>query len=75
MSYKESKYLTHYNNISIFKYLVTSTNELDEIKMQFYVVTNSHNQIDSVIKAYKNICDIYSHHYSKHIFTDNSCRD
>ena len=50
----------------MFNRLVTGTNELGEVRMHFYAVTDSQDQVDPEIKACKNICDLYGHHQTKH---------
>ena len=60
-SCKESKRLTHYNCMSVFKGLFTSTNELGEVRMKFHVVTNAHDQMVPTIEVHKKTCDIHGH--------------
>ena len=42
-SHKDSKRLTHCDDVPIFKGLVISTNDIGEIRMQFHVVTDAHD--------------------------------
>lgn len=57
--YKESKRLAHCNDQSVFKGLVTGTNELGKVRVQFHVVVDAHDQIGPTIDAHKNICNLY----------------
>lgn len=55
----------------IFKRLITDTNELGKVRPQFYVVTDSHDQMRSAIEVCKYTCKLYAHNLLNHIFTDN----
>ena len=74
-SYKEAKRLTRYKEVPIFKALITATNELGEVRLQFHAVTDSHDQMRSAIQAYKNTCNSHGHKLPTHVFTDNPHRD
>jgi hypothetical protein len=44
-SYKEAKHLGQYHGESIFRALITATNHVGEIHVQFHVVTDGHDQM------------------------------
>jgi len=44
-SYKEPKHLCQHHGNAIFRALFTATNQLGEIRMQFHVVTDGHDQV------------------------------
>ena len=49
VSYKTPKHLCRYHGHSIFKGLVTATNNFGEIRVQFFVVTDGHDQMKQAI--------------------------
>lgn len=44
-SYKEPKHLCQHHGKAIFRALFTATNQLGEIRLQFHVVTDGHDQV------------------------------
>ena len=52
VSYKEAKHLGRYHGEAVFKALVTATNEFGEIRIQFHVVTDGHDQMEDQIKKF-----------------------
>ena len=50
-SYKVSKHLFQYNGKPMFRALITGTNEHGEIRVQFHVVTDGHDQIGQALDA------------------------
>lgn len=52
-SYKEPKHLMQHHGTAIFKGLVTGTNALGEVRMQFHVVSGSHEQMIPLIAGLK----------------------
>jgi hypothetical protein len=53
VSYKEPKHLCQYQGQSIFKGIVTAMNELGEVRMQFHVYSDSHDQMITAIQSLK----------------------
>lgn len=53
VSYKEAKHLCRYHGRPIFKGLVTAVNEIGEVRIQFHVYTDSHEQMKSALQAFK----------------------
>ena len=54
MSYKEAKHLCQHHGSGIFKGLVTGTNTLGAVSVQFHVVSDSHDQMRGQLRA---LCD------------------
>ena len=75
VSYKEAKRLHQYKGTSIFKGLAKGTNFFDEVRLQFYIVTDLHNQMESAISVYKDLCASFGYTLPKLVFTDDSHRD
>ena len=50
-SYKEAKHLEQHHGQGIFKALITGTNTLGEVRVQFHVVTDGHDQMIGQIQA------------------------
>ena len=48
-SYKEAKHLARYHGHAVFRALITATNEVGEIRIQFHVVTDGHDQMTRAI--------------------------
>ena len=71
VSYKEAKHLGKYHGESVFKGLVTATNEVGEIRIQFHVVTDGHDQmLDSIQKFLQTVTE-YNQAAPKILTTDN----
>ena len=75
VSYKEAKHLARYHGESIFKGLVTATNEVGEIRIQFHVVTDGFDQFITAIHAFRETLDAYGFQLTKLLSTDNPSRD
>ena len=52
-SFKEAKHLCQYRGKQIFKGLITGMNGLGEVRIQFHVYTDSHDQMVTAIEAFK----------------------
>mmetsp|Transcript_1711 Transcript_1711/g.4812 ORF Transcript_1711/g.4812 Transcript_1711/m.4812 type:complete len:87 (-) Transcript_1711:645-905(-) len=50
VSYKQAKLLFSYSGQAVYHALVTGTNKFAEIRIQFHVVTDSHDQLLETIK-------------------------
>ena len=59
-SYKEAKHLGQFHGKPIFKALITATNEVGEIRVQFHVVTDGHDQMKSQIVALLDTLRVYN---------------
>ncbi|CAJ1964154.1 unnamed protein product [Cylindrotheca closterium] len=70
-SYKEPKHLCQYHGQNLFKGLITITNEIGEIRMQFHVVTDDHEQFRPSLLAFLNAVKSYGQHDLELVFTAN----
>ena len=61
VSYKVCKHLCQFHGKSIFKGLVTATNEYGEIRIQFNVVTDGQDQFRGVLEDFNNTISMYGH--------------
>jgi NRPS condensation-like uncharacterized protein len=53
VSYKEAKHISRVRGQPVFKGLVTAMNEFGEIRIQFHVYTDSHEQMTAALEAFK----------------------
>ena len=74
-SYKEAKHLGRYHSESIFKALVTATNELGEIRLQFHVVSDAHDQMAAPIGAFLDTMNAYGMEPTELLCTDKPSDD
>lgn len=74
-SYKEAKLLFSYNGKAVYHALVTGTNEFGEIRIQFHVVTDSHDQLLEAIKQMEATLKEYGHGPITLVFTDKPAED
>ena len=51
VSYKEAKHLCQYHGKPLFKGLLTATNEAGEVRLQFQIVTDGHDQMERALQA------------------------
>jgi len=75
VSYKEAKKLCRYKGSAIFKGLVTACNELGEVRLQFHVVTDSHEQMMNALAAYRETIMLLGQEMPEIVFTDNPASD
>jgi len=75
VSYKEPKKLCRYKGSPIFKGLVTACNELGEMRLQFHVVTDSHDQMVNALAAYKDTVGHLGQEMPEIVFSDNPSSD
>lgn len=54
---------------------MTATNEYGEIRMQFYVVTDGHDQMESAVQAFLATTSAYGQRPLDLVFTDNPGAD
>ncbi|KAL3770800.1 hypothetical protein ACHAWU_006359 [Discostella pseudostelligera] len=52
VSYKEAKHLCLYRGRPVFKGLVTAMNEVGEVRIQFHIYSDSHEQMKSALEAF-----------------------
>jgi hypothetical protein len=71
ISYKIDKRMNLYKGERIFKGLVTGMNELGEIRIQFHVFTDSHEQMLPALEAFKNTNDKLGMEGPRYFVTDN----
>jgi hypothetical protein len=74
-SYKEAKHLAQFHGHSLFKALITVTNEHGAIRCQFHTVTDGHDQMESAISAFVNTATEYGQALPELAATDNPSRD
>ena len=75
VSYKEAKRLHQHKGAGVFKGLATGTNSFGEVRMQFHVVTDSHDQMSSTLSAYKETCTSCGKSSPNLVVTKNPYRD
>jgi hypothetical protein len=70
-SYKEPKHLCQHHGEGIFSALITGTNDRGEIRMQFHVVTDGHDQFIGPLEELKDTLRSYGQAEPEHFSTDN----
>jgi hypothetical protein len=75
VSYKSARHMCNYKGEPVFKGLVTVTNEFGEIRMQFHVVSDSHEQMVAAFESFLKTTKEYGYPPMKLMFTDNPARD
>ena len=63
------------HHLQVFKGLVTATNEYGEIRIQFYVVTDGHDQMESAVQAFLATTNAYGQRPLNLVFSDNPTAD
>ena len=63
------------HHLQVFKGLVTATNEYGEIRIQFYVVTDGHDQMESAIQAFLATTNACGQRPLNLVFSDNPTAD
>ena len=74
-SYKEAKHLCRYRGSNVFKALITATNEYGEVRLQFHVVTDGHDQMRAAVAAFNKTNWEYGQPMPELFFTDNPSAD
>jgi hypothetical protein len=74
-SYKEAKHLGQYHGESIFRALITATNHVGEIRVQFHVVTDGHDQMTNQIETLLETLRAYGHEMPQLLTTDKPMED
>jgi len=74
-SYKEPKHLCQYHGQNVFKGLITATNEFGEIRLQFHVVTDDHEQFKAAFSAFSKTIQEYGQPEVELLSTDNVAGD
>ena len=59
VSYKEAKNLCNYLGQPIYHGLVTALNEFGEIRIQFHIYTDGHDQMEAALNAFKTTTKMY----------------
>ena len=75
VSYKEAKHLCHYRGRPVFKGLVTAMNEVGEVRIQFHIYTDSHEQMKGALEAFKRSTNNLGLPGVRIFFTDNPSGD
>jgi hypothetical protein len=75
VSYKSAKHMCQYKGEPIFKGLLTATNEYGEIRIQFHVISDSHEQMNAAFESFLKTTNEYGYPDLKLITTDNPAKD
>ncbi len=75
VSYKEAKHISRVRGQSLFKGLVTAMNEFGEIRIQFHVYTDSHEQMTAALEAFKRTTESLGQPPVQYFWTDNPTGD
>jgi len=75
VSYKTAKRVNLHNGEQIFKGLVTGMNELGEVRIQFHIHTDSHDQMTGALEAFKATNNVLGMEDPKYFVTDNPKAD
>jgi hypothetical protein len=67
--------LGRYHGEPVFKGLITATNHVGEIRKQFHVVTDGHDQIEHPIKDMLTTMEAYGHPMPQLLTTDKPFED
>ena len=62
-SYKEAKKLSRYRGVPVYKAIVTATNEVGEIRIQFHIVKDGHNQMLQALHEFQSTVKQYGHRW------------
>ena len=71
VSYKEAKHISRVRGQPVFKGLVTAMNEFGEIRIQFHVYTDSHEQMTAALEAFMRTTKMLGHPPVQYFWTDN----
>lgn len=74
-SYKEPKHLCRFNGKPVFKALITGTNRLGEIRIQFHAVTDGHQQMVNALDGFVDSVSKYGQEPIEFLFTDKPMED
>ena len=75
VSYKEAKHLCRYRGRPVYKGLVTGLNSIGEVRFQFHIYTDSHEQMTGALQAFKRTTASLGLPDVKLFFTDNPAGD
>ena len=75
LSRKRSTLAVITERLSLFRALVTATNEVGEIRIQFHVVTDGHDQMQRTIEAFNDTSSQYGQPPTSLLFTDKPSED
>ena len=71
VSYKEAKSLYQYRGKSVFRGLVTGLNQYGEVRLQFHIYTDSHEQMLSALEAFEKTRSMMGFEGVRHVIGDN----
>ena len=74
-SYKTCKVLSRIEGNSLYKALITATNEFGEIRIQFMTVSDGHDQMVVPLREFKRTQNLYGLPLPTHFSTDNVTND
>ena len=74
-SYKEAGNLCQHKGNSIFNSLVTGTNEVGEVRIQFHAVSDAHDQYETPLDAFKKTTEEYGLPQPRIVSVDNPISD
>ena len=77
VSYKVTKHLSKFKGQPVFRGLLTAMNELGEVRMQFFLYSDSHDQMVTVLqlKAFNGTNASLGMPGPQHFITDNPAGD
>ena len=71
VSYKVTKHLSNYKGNPVFRGLLTAMNELGEVRMQFFLYSDSHDQMVTTLQAFNDTNASLGIPGPRHFVTDN----
>ncbi len=74
-SYKEAKHLYRYRGKPLFQGLITAMNEVGEVRIQFHIYTDSHEQMKAALREFKGTTATLGLPQTQLFFTDNPSGD
>ena len=75
VSYKSAKMLCRLRGKPVFKATVTGTTLLGEVRIQFDIVTDGHDQMLNAITEFKRTVEAYGQEVTEVVFTDKPKED
>lgn len=75
VSYKEAKSLYQYRGKSVFRGLVTGLNQYGEVRIQFHIYTDSHEQMLAALEEFEKTRMALGFKGVSHVISDNPKKD
>ena len=75
VSYKVTRHLSKYEKQPVFKGLLTAMNELGEVRMQFFLYSDSHDQMVTALQGFNETSATLGMPGPRHFVTDNPSGD